>query len=931
MRPSFPLAAAVRGLFAAAPVGLALAPLLVGCPKETRVNSPLPEPATFVAEPPAPFVGELQVHTFRYENGLTLKVIPDHTAPVVAWQTWMGVGSRDEIASKTGLAHFFEHMMFKGTDGYPDGDFDRLTDEMGAEGLNAWTWLDQTVYVEAVPKAALPELVRLEAIRFDGLVVEQEPFDSEREVVINERRLRVDNDPDGRMSEVLFSKAFEQHTYGWPTIGWMADLEALTVDDARSFYKRWYTPDNATIIVSGDVTPEEVAGLVREHYGRMPSSGATRAEPPVEPEQTAQRREVLVMPMSSERISVGFKVPAYTHADIPALMVLDAALTAGRSGRLQRALKDAGYASSVGAFIMPLKHPSLYEVDIQLRPGVSAEAAEAVLFRELAAVAAEGLSEGELAMGRAALQASQWAQLEDAAGKADFLGWATVHTGDHADGLARLEALGKVTQADIQRVTATWLQASRSTVVIGRPDEPPPAVEVNPRPFTPAPRILVEARPLGGGSDLPRGEVTEREVAGAKVLAMNDATLPLVDFKLRFPRGAGAEAKSGVANLAGRLLLRGTTRRDRASFEAALEQLGASASVGVSADAVTLSGTCLAESWPAFISLLGEALTSPAYSEAELAQIVEEIQSDLESRRDDDGALASLAWQRAVWGADHPYGRDSRGTAEAIAKVTVEDLRAFHQTFLRSGGAVVALGGALDSGALEDVSGLLTALEGQPGPVPAWPAPPALQGRKLVIVDKPERSQAQVRVGHRGLDPRSESWPAFLLTNDGFGVGFGGRLMKEVRVARGWSYFAYSRPVPFATDSGWTIGLAPGSEYAVDAVKLVLDLAATADSSGLTPEEFNRARSARVQGRPFLVDTASERLDHAFQRAALGYDSVSQTDAMVNVSLEDANRAFAAAIDPENVAVIVVATAADVREGLEAAFGPAEVIPHTAL
>ena len=792
-------------------------------------------------------------------------------------------------------------------------------DAAGANGLNAWTWLDQTVYLVQVPVDVLSTLAELEAARMRGLQVDQDTFSSELEVVINERKLTVDNDPGGRLSELLFRTAFTDHPYGCPTIGWQRDLDGMTVDDARAFYNRYYAPDNATIIVVGDVEPDAAADVVLDKYGHLRPSGVTRATRAEEPEQRGMRRAEETLPISADRVSVAFKVPAFTHDDVPALLALDAALTAGQTGRLKRALRDRGYVAEVGAFIMPLRDPSLYIFTLYCRPGVSAEVAEAAFWEEMERVAGEGISEGELAMGIAQWQASTWAQLEDADGKAEFLGWSLTHTGDHRDGVRRIEAIQQVTLDDVQRVARTYLTRPRSTVVVGRPQKPPEPIEVShDTPVTPAARVQIDGRPDAGDPDLPVGELGGRHIAGATLVYDYDPRIPLVFFQLSFPAGAASDpaGKEGRATLAARMLLRGTKRRDRRTFEEALEQLGASASVGVDADRVVVHGTALRSSWPQFASLLAEALAEPAYDPVQLDQLRKEVENELRTLKDDDSALSDLALMRAMYGEEHPYGRDPRGTLASIATIEPADLAAFHDRYLRAAHATAGLAGGFDAAAFDDVGALLEGIAGEPEAVPLPAVPPRPEGLRVVLVDKPDRTQATVRIGQVGLDHQRDDFPDFLLFNDGFGIGFGGRLMKEVRVQRGWSYFAYSYPVLRTRTTDWEATLAPSNEYAADAVKLVLDLIDGAVSDGLTDEELELARGQRVKGRPFLADTARKRLELELNRRRTGYDRLAATDRMEHTTGEEAHAAFVGSVDPSRLVVCVVSTADEVRAAL---------------
>src|SRR6185312_3457833 len=208
---------------------------------------------------------------FFLGNGLRLLLLEDHAAPVACLQTWFGVGSRHEKPGKTGLAHLFEHLMFGETEEMAHGAFDRMLEEAGAE-TNAATFLDWTYYHANLPKDALPLAMKLEANRVARLVLRDPQVSSEKEVVANERRQRVDDDVDGAVSELLYQEAFRTHGYGWPTIGWMADIQGFTTEDCVAFYKTYYAPNNASLIVVGDVAPRDVLALVQEHYGALPPS-----------------------------------------------------------------------------------------------------------------------------------------------------------------------------------------------------------------------------------------------------------------------------------------------------------------------------------------------------------------------------------------------------------------------------------------------------------------------------------------------------------------------------------------------------------------------------------------------------------------------------------------------------------------------------------
>jgi len=268
------------------------------------------------------FGPSMRVKRFRMGNGLRILLLVDRSAPVVAYHTWYRVGSRDEKPGKTGLAHLFEHLMFNETKHLKAGEFDRTLEENGAES-NAATWLDWTMYHEALPAPKLSLAAKLEADRMANLVLRDKQVSSEKEVVANERRYRVDDDVEGAVNEMLYQLAFTTHPYHWPTIGWMTDIQGFTTSDCESFYKTFYAPNNATVVIVGDVDEKGALEIVRKEYGALPPSTLPNKEFPAEPPQASERRKDVKKPTATQKIMLGYKSPAIGSADHAALTVLN--------------------------------------------------------------------------------------------------------------------------------------------------------------------------------------------------------------------------------------------------------------------------------------------------------------------------------------------------------------------------------------------------------------------------------------------------------------------------------------------------------------------------------------------------------------------------------------------------------------------------------
>ncbi|MGB5373666.1 MAG: pitrilysin family protein [Polyangiales bacterium] len=410
------------------------------------------------------FGDALRLRRFRLGNGLTVLTLVDRSAPTVSYHSWFRVGSRHERPGKTGLAHLFEHLMFNATRNHPTGDFDRLMEGAGAEA-NAATWTDWTYYYENAPRDALPLLIELEADRMANLVLRVPQVSSEKEVVANERKLRVDDDVEGKALELLYENAFVRHPYRWPTIGSMDDIRGFTVKDCREFYRTHYAPSNATIIIAGDFSELKALSLVQKHYGGL--SGARRIEKRrvfKEPPQRAERVFQLPAPTPTEKILLGYRAPSFLDRDTPALVLANEVLFGGQSSRLHRLFcLDEELALSVRGSISPFVEPGLFEMWILLREGKKKADALALLDRELARLGSEGPTPIELEKAMSQLELSFLHSMETAGGKAEQIGFYETVANDGAAVFERLEAYRDVSTRDVKRAVAKYLRPSRRT------------------------------------------------------------------------------------------------------------------------------------------------------------------------------------------------------------------------------------------------------------------------------------------------------------------------------------------------------------------------------------------------------------------------------------------------------------------------------------
>lgn len=416
------------------------------------------------------FFGQLHLDRFDFENGLRLFAVENRIAPVFSYQTWFNVGSRDESPGKSGLAHLFEHMMFKGTKKSPQGVFDRTMESSGARDLNAFTSTDYTAYVASLPVEALEKVAALESDRMTGLSLTKEQFESEREVVHNERKQVMENNPEGKMYEELQKLAFRRHPYGRPVIGFAEDLDGMTVRDCEDFYRAFYAPSNAVICVAGAFKPEKVAAVVAKHYGKIPPQSRPEPAIPLEAVQEEERVSVLPLPVQVEKAYLGYRVPEGTAPDQVALQVLSYVLSAGRSSRLYRALVDSGLCIDQGASLNQSKDPSLFYLSFTCQASKRAEEALSVLDRELREISEKGISAEELERVKNKLRTEIHLGLVTNQSLSRFIGQHEIVLGDVRAGVEEISQIQAVTVGEVKSVAAKYLRKQCRSVVIGKPE-----------------------------------------------------------------------------------------------------------------------------------------------------------------------------------------------------------------------------------------------------------------------------------------------------------------------------------------------------------------------------------------------------------------------------------------------------------------------------
>jgi zinc protease len=411
-------------------------------------------------------------------NGLKVIMIEDHTVPIVSYQTWYQVGSVDEKVGRTGLAHLFEHLMFKGTQKYGAKQFFEQLEAKGAE-VNAFTTRDYTVYYENFVPQLLERVVDMEADRMANLLLDDDILKTERLVVMEERRLRTESSPDGRMQEALWELAYQFHPYRWPVIGYPADLMATEVEDLKSFYSTFYTPENAAVVIVGDINPDKTFEMIKKFYSPLTSRKRPKRKVPREPEQKEERRLTLYDHVAAERFTRAYHVTSATDDDSFALDVLSNIMFEGSSSRAYRRLvEDKNLAVGISGSAYTPTYSGLFIMSATMKGNLSVAKAEEELDRLIAEMQENDVSEQEIAVAVKQLTVELIDSVRTPHGLGQLIGTVQSILGDPKKFEEDLVKYTKVRASDVRRVAQKYLTPNNRSVVVMLPKPQAPAAPV---------------------------------------------------------------------------------------------------------------------------------------------------------------------------------------------------------------------------------------------------------------------------------------------------------------------------------------------------------------------------------------------------------------------------------------------------------------------
>lgn len=767
-----------------------------------------------LAAPPAPApVAELvksvdiPYDSFTLGNGLRVIVHTDRKAPIVAVSVWYHIGSKDEPAGKTGFAHLFEHLMFGGSENNK-GSYIKTLEGIGATQLNGTTWFDRTNYFENVPTPALPLALYFESDRMGHLLgaVTQQQLDVQRGVVQNEKR-QGDNDPLGLTEYAKLKAMFpEGHPYRHSTIGSMADLDAASMADVRGWFNANYGPNNAVLVLAGDIDIATAKPLVEKFFADIPAGPkVTRYDAPV-PVWTTTRTETMYDQIPTPQLDRSWVVPGRLD---PQARLVDVALTilaGGSSSRLYNALvRNTKLAVAVSGGVSAFEKISMASIAVTLAKDADPKAVEAVLDAAIADFISHGPTADEVSRVATRAVTGTIRGLESVGGfggKAVTLAEGAVYAGDPDFYKKELAGYGAATPASVQAAAKQWLGRGdyRLTVLPGdRPksEDSVPAMA----PPVPAPTLITTARAaapaLGGTPSLSVPAVERATLSnGLQIELVQRSSVPLVRMSLSFDAGFAADNRAtlGVQGLGLNLLDEGAGGLTGPQIAEARERLGAAIGASASPDRTRIVLDALKPNLEASLALFADIIQRPDFKPAEIERVRGQTLTGIALEEADPGSITRRILPPLLYGATHPYGVPSSGTGTAagVKAVTRNDIIAWHKAWIRPDNATLFVVGDIT---MAELAPLLEASFGhwQPDPKVAkgtksFPAVPVVKGARIILVDRPGSPQSMIRGGVVLPVKGSEDPIALRAANDILGGLFSSRLNMDIRENKSWAY-----------------------------------------------------------------------------------------------------------------------------------------------
>jgi len=883
----------------------------------------------------------IRFEKYTLKNGLEVILSEDHRLPLVAVDLWYHVGPANERQGRTGFAHLFEHMMFEGSQHVGSKEHDRYLEAAGASDINGTTDFDRTNYFETLPSNQLELALWLESDRMGYLLgkIDQERLANQRDVVRNERRQSVENTPYGLVEEELYHQLFpKSHPYYAEVIGSHRDIEAARLDDVREFFRQYYSPNNASLTITGDIRPEQAKPWVEKYFGSIPSGPPVPKITAVPPQITAQKRSKVTDQVELPRIYMGWIMPSIFQPGDAETDLLAQILGTGKASRLYKALVyNKQIAQDVSIQNQNLLLGSVFELTVTAKPGVKPEDLEKAIDQELEKLRSEGPTQAELDRARNLIETRIITGLERLGGfggLADRLNQYNQFLHDPGYLPKDLERYNRVTVQDVKRIANEKLKTSARAVVYGLPgdrvvDDPPRASdEAKAKNEAVAGTMADEPWRAQAPAGQPLGKLTLPVAQsfklenGLTVMLIEQHQLPIVVAHLLVLNGSDANpaSKPGLASFTSEMLPEGTERRTSSQIADDAAQIGAALRTLTVSDDSIVDIRTLKPNVDAAFDLLSDVALHPKFDPTEIERIRKLRETDILQVQDDPQDLAFGVFRKMIYGPGHPYGYREEGTVAATKATTREELVGMWQRGYVPGNSTLVLSGDLSS---TEARGLAEKYFGKWKGTTGRYQPPAVENkvsRGVCIVDKPGAAQTFVLVGTPGVPRSTKDYVPLEVMNKVLGGLYSSRINVNLREEHGYTYGSFSFFVYRRAAGAFGAGGGMRTDATGPAVQEILKEMERIRNSRPTDEELTLAKGSFAQSLAGRFETAEEVANTVGDLFVYEFplDYYQQLPSSIAaVTAEDVQRMAQTYIHPESAVVIGAGDRSKIEEQLK--------------
>ena len=872
----------------------------------------------------------LDLEQFWLDNGLEVILVRDTTAPTAAVYISYRVGGANDPEGKSGFSHLFEHLMFEGSPHVPSGQLDQLLERVGGSS-NAFAATDVTGYYSTVPSHQLPLALWIEADRMGGLNVTQENLDNQRAIVIEEIQLSYDNNPYGTAVRALLTMPYTYEPYKRPIVGSIEDVNKAELEDVLAFHHTYYVPNNATLVVAGDIHFDTTRDLIDEYFGAIPRGD----DPPALPEfalvDQAEAEFIIIEDplINIPALLVAYEIPPLVHEDYPALDLLSRVLSVGDSSRLAKRLVDTGKALQADAWIIHNRGPGLFAFILLANIGVELEALETAAYEELQTIIDEGVPQEELDKVIAGIRSRGILGLETALGLAGSVQNANYYFGDPQavfTGINRYEA---VTSEDIQRVAIEYLEDTDRHVFNVVLSDAEPASPVVPYAaedaveMEPVYRYVIEQdeppAPLDS-NEFTFPTITENVMDnGLEVVVIEQPNMPIISLDVFFDGGSTTAPQElpGLAGMTGSLITRGTDSRSAQDIAGAIEQVGGVVGSSAGSDSISLGVFALIEDADLAFDLLADMTLNANFPDNEIERERSQRVSALEANLAEPGYVAGRTFGRLLY-QGHPYG--NAVTFDSLEAITRDDIIAFYDSRRQPENAVLIIAGAINTEeGLAYAEQHFADWEGSAESV-AFPELTEHEGQHIYLVDRPGSTQANFLLGNIGIQGASLDYFPARVMNHVLGGTFSSRLVQNIREEKGYTY-SIGSGFSYPADIGrFVVSAAVRNDVIAPALEEVFAEIERIQTEPLTDEEINDARDGIVGEWVFGLETYQDFVEAvaSYKIRGVELDRLNKWLGYIkDVSTQDVLDIANTYIHPEDFIIVVVGDASQIQEQLE--------------